>query len=157
MLQPVRAPEEWAGRAAAAAAEVQPDGDTGPRITFSSPLVGPAARAAEKRADRVIHGVVIPHKPDEPDNCCMSGCGICVWDLYREDVESWQKQRLEARDKLLAKQVSLPQDLADLGDILRDPIAELGPALQQFIRLEKTLRERREGIREVDLPSQKSP
>lgn len=32
-------------------------------------------------------------KPQEPDNCCMSGCVNCVWDAYREEVEEWAKAR----------------------------------------------------------------
>ena len=37
----------------------------------------------------MIAGVVVPPKPDEPDNCCMSGCVNCVWDAFRDDLEEW--------------------------------------------------------------------
>jgi len=36
-----------------------------------------------------INGVPIPPRPEEPDNCCMSGCVHCVWDDYRNEVEGW--------------------------------------------------------------------
>lgn len=28
-------------------------------------------------------------RPIEPDNCCMSGCAVCVWDTYYEEIEEW--------------------------------------------------------------------
>src|SRR5271154_1625607 len=46
---------------------------------------------------RTINGVPIPPRPSEPDNCCMSGCVHCVWDDYRDDVESWATRLHEAQ------------------------------------------------------------
>lgn len=48
---------------------------------------------------RTINGVPIPPRPAEPDNCCMSGCVHCVWDDYRDDVESWANRLKEAQAK----------------------------------------------------------
>ena len=31
----------------------------------------------------------MPPRPEEPDNCCMSGCVNCVYDRYREELEEW--------------------------------------------------------------------
>jgi hypothetical protein len=50
-----------------------------------------------------IGGILVPPKPTEPDNCCMSGCVNCVWDVYREDLEEWAAKAGEARQKLLAQ------------------------------------------------------
>ncbi|KAI0544942.1 oxidoreductase-like protein [Xylaria curta] len=64
------------------------------RIIFGSRLAGPA----EQRADRLqairersvrVAGILVPPRPEEPDNCCMSGCVDCVWDRYRDDMEEW--------------------------------------------------------------------
>lgn len=41
-------------------------------------------------------GVWVPPKPDEPDNCCMSGCVNCVWDRFGEELEEWAAKRKEA-------------------------------------------------------------
>lgn len=66
-----------------------------------SPLTGPekdARRAKEIEAQsRMIAGVMVPPKPEEPDNCCMSGCVNCVWDTYGEEVEVWSTRKREAR------------------------------------------------------------
>lgn len=47
-----------------------------------------------------IAGIEVPAKPPEPDNCCMSGCINCVWELYRDDINIWNKKRKEAAHKL---------------------------------------------------------
>jgi len=61
-------------------------------------------RAAERdRKSTYIAGVLVPPRPEEPDNCCMSGCVHCVWDVYREDVELWASQADEARRALAAQ------------------------------------------------------
>lgn len=48
---------------------------------------------------KTVNGVTIPPRPSEPDNCCMSGCAHCVWDDYRDDMESWLERIEEAKAK----------------------------------------------------------
>lgn len=48
---------------------------------------------------RTINGVPVPPRPEEPDNCCMSGCAHCVWDDYRDDVEAWATRLHDAQAK----------------------------------------------------------
>lgn len=43
---------------------------------------------------------MVPDKPPEPDNCCMSGCINCVWELYRDDIKEWNDKRREAAMKV---------------------------------------------------------
>lgn len=52
---------------------------------------------------RLIAGVSVPQRPIEPDNCCMSGCINCVWELFNEDMEEWKHKRTEAAKALMAK------------------------------------------------------
>ena len=42
---------------------------------------------------RKIAGIDVPEKPKEPNNCCMSGCTNCVWELYNDDIRYWKRQR----------------------------------------------------------------
>lgn len=59
---------------------------------------------------RIIAGVTVPDKPNEPDNCCMSGCINCVWELFNEDIKDWNDKRQEAAIKLHEKGGIWPED-----------------------------------------------
>ncbi|KAK9459619.1 oxidoreductase-like protein [Lipomyces oligophaga] len=71
-------------------------------VVFGSRLAGPERRKALESTYRDLLGVKVPPRPTEPDNCCMSGCVNCVWELYREDFEFWQEKRKQAMDLLVA-------------------------------------------------------
>ena len=74
------------------------------RIVFGSRLAGPGERRSEiEAASTNIAGIVVPPKPTEPDNCCMSGCVNCVWDMYRDELEEWASASAQAREKLQAQ------------------------------------------------------
>jgi hypothetical protein len=34
----------------------------------------------------------VPPLPPEPDDCCHSGCAICVFDLYHDALERYEEQ-----------------------------------------------------------------
>ena len=71
------------------------------RVIFGSRLAGPAQRREEiERQSTKIAGVLVPPRPEEPDNCCMSGCVSCVWDRYRDEMEEWAAKTTEARRRL---------------------------------------------------------
>ena len=73
------------------------------RVIFGSRLAGPARRREEiERQSTKIAGVLVPPRPEEPDNCCMSGCVSCVWDRYRDEIEEWAAKTTEARKRLLS-------------------------------------------------------
>ena len=77
------------------------------RVVFGSRLAGPVERReALDRASQMVAGVLVPPKPAEPDNCCMSGCVNCVWDLYRDEMEEWAAKSAEARQKMTAQRTS---------------------------------------------------
>ncbi|KAK3332285.1 oxidoreductase-like protein [Cercophora scortea] len=79
------------------------------RIVFGSSLAGPAERAerlaAIRTRSRLVAGVLVPPRPDEPDNCCMSGCVDCVWDRYRDEMEAWAAAEAEVERRLGAEGV----------------------------------------------------
>ena len=33
--------------------------------------------------------------PPEPGECCGGGCARCVFDMYEEDLERWERQVAE--------------------------------------------------------------
>src|SRR5262249_55514595 len=72
------------------------------RIVFGSRLAGPAERRAELERKSVnVAGIMVPPRPEEPDNCCMSGCVNCVWDRYRDELEEWAEKSAAARERVL--------------------------------------------------------
>ncbi|KAK5633291.1 hypothetical protein RRF57_009005 [Xylaria bambusicola] len=77
------------------------------RIIFGSRLAGPAERADRLQSIRdrstLIAGVLVPPRPEEPDNCCMSGCVNCVWDRYGEELEEWAAASARAEQAAAAQ------------------------------------------------------
>lgn len=83
------------------------------QVIFGSRLPDPVGRRAElDRNSTRIAGVLVPPKPEEPDNCCMSGCVNCVWDRYREEFEDWAEKNAEAQTRLARQR----RDAAALSD-----------------------------------------
>ncbi|KAF2971683.1 hypothetical protein GQX73_g1861 [Xylaria multiplex] len=78
------------------------------RIIFGSRLAGPAERADRLQSIRdrstLVAGVLVPPRPEEPDNCCMSGCVNCVWDRYGEELEQWAAASAQAEEALKSEQ-----------------------------------------------------
>lgn len=72
-------------------------------VVFGTRLAGPGRSSRYKPGTssswRTVNGVPIPPRPDEPDNCCMSGCVHCVWDDFRDEMEEWAELLAQAKAK----------------------------------------------------------
>ncbi|KAL4902852.1 hypothetical protein BDW74DRAFT_157738 [Aspergillus multicolor] len=70
-------------------------------IVFGTRLAGPGRssryNSGSNAAWKTVNGVPIPPRPEEPDNCCMSGCVHCVWDDYRDEMEEWAALLAQAK------------------------------------------------------------
>ena len=129
------------------------------RVVFGSRLAGPAERRRTIEAkSRMIAGVLVPPRPQEPDNCCMSGCVNCVWDLYRDDLEEWASKSADARRRsMMAQGQALGGSMDENGGGSETGWASPGPDLlagipvgiREFMKNEKILKERhrKEGTR----------
>ncbi|GFR48648.1 hypothetical protein Agub_g10602, partial [Astrephomene gubernaculifera] len=79
-----------------------------------------------------LRSITLPRKPTEPgpEDCCQSGCNICVWDQYADALEKW-KERVS---KLEAKESG-----KSLGKTFMPPTPPKNVGLVAFEELEKQL------------------
>ncbi|KAF9975769.1 hypothetical protein BGZ73_000440 [Actinomortierella ambigua] len=66
-------------------------------------------------ADFYIHqGFKIPIKPTPPgsEDCCMSGCAVCVYDVYEEDRQIYKERLANVLKQMEDAGVSPPPELA---------------------------------------------
>ncbi|OSD08206.1 hypothetical protein PYCCODRAFT_1402464 [Trametes coccinea BRFM310] len=101
-----------------------------------------------RKQQRIFKGFVIPDPPKPPadDECCMSGCAVCVYDLYDEARHDY----IQAVDNIRANldKMGVPEDEWP-PDIRRkqpppEPSARPDVILSAFEQLEKQLREKKE-------------
>ncbi|KAJ8453468.1 hypothetical protein ONZ45_g19704 [Pleurotus djamor] len=125
-----------------------------------------------KAPGQMFRGFLIPEKPSppEPDECCMSGCAVCVHDLYEESLEAY-KESISALRTSLTK-LDIPED--EWPQNIRSVQGQATPkpnavALNAFEELERSLKAKKSqaasgdgqpnqrlGIRRKDLPDLKS-
>ncbi|KAL2836532.1 oxidoreductase-like protein [Aspergillus pseudoustus] len=81
-------------------------------IVFGTRLAGPGRSSrydpGSNATWKTVNGVPIPPRPEEPDNCCMSGCVHCVWDDYRDEMEEWAALLAQAKAKGPSKKSVIP-------------------------------------------------
>ncbi|KAL3460547.1 oxidoreductase-like protein [Aspergillus heterothallicus] len=81
-------------------------------IVFGTRLAGPGRSSRYDPGSaatwKTVNGVPIPPRPEEPDNCCMSGCVHCVWDDYRDEMEEWAALLAQAKAKGPSKKSVIP-------------------------------------------------
>ena len=104
-----------------------------PRVIFGSRLVGPAVRRQEGWARE---------RPEEPDNCCMSGCVNCVWDAYREEVEAWAARRRQREGESADARGVGERDEAQTVSRGEELFQGVPVGIREFMALEKRLKER---------------
>ncbi|KAJ2024950.1 hypothetical protein IWW57_003551 [Coemansia sp. S610] len=78
----------------------------------------------------------LPPKPEPPsnDDCCLSGCEFCVWDLYDDDMREYQKQAGVIRDAFEALGKPVPTCIRP--ESLRDAV---DPTMRAFLDLEREM------------------
>lgn len=79
-------------------------------------------------------------KPAAPgsEDCCMSGCAVCVWDLYQDSFEEYKSQRSflkAAKEELRSTSKTAINDEED-----DDQAEEIDPSIKAFRDMERALK-----------------
>ncbi|KAI0765345.1 hypothetical protein C8Q74DRAFT_1318736 [Fomes fomentarius] len=106
-----------------------------------------ASTSTGKSTRRIFRGFVIPNAPKPPaeDECCMSGCAVCVYDLYDEA----RKDYIQALDNLRSNldELNIPESEWPV-DIRPDrqggPVTKPNVTLSAFEQLEQALKAKKE-------------
>ncbi|KAJ1833297.1 hypothetical protein LPJ63_002853 [Coemansia sp. RSA 2711] len=107
------------------------------RSSLRRPYSTRAPKSGEPDIDAMMR--TLPPKPEPPgkDDCCMSGCEYCVWDLYDEDMREYQKHATAIREALEARGRPVPQHLRP--ESLRDSV---DPSMRAFLDMEREMAQR---------------
>jgi len=105
-----------------------------------------SSTAKPREANRYFQGLEIPQepKPPESDECCMSGCAVCVYDLYEESLAAYIESL--AAFKLALTSAGIPEE-AWPHSVRASATAEPKKpvTLSAFEELERSLKTKREG------------
>ncbi|KAI0336736.1 hypothetical protein GY45DRAFT_1315365 [Cubamyces sp. BRFM 1775] len=112
-----------------------------------------ASTHAGMKTQRIFKGFVIPVPPKPPadDECCMSNCAVCVYDLYdeaRQDyVQALDKLRLNLEKKGVPES-EWPSDIRRKQSSPQPVAAQRDVALSAFEQFERALKEKKERERQ---------
>ncbi|KAF8438867.1 hypothetical protein L210DRAFT_3403529 [Boletus edulis BED1] len=130
-------------------------------VLFQSSQIADGARTS--KPPDTIAGFVIPQEPHAPadDECCMSGCAVCVYDLYEEALTAYKDSVITLRTALAARhmpETEWPAHIrtgkathADSSHATADKTK--GAVLDAFEEMERALKEKREKRTAVEAES----
>ncbi|CDS11151.1 hypothetical protein LRAMOSA03414 [Lichtheimia ramosa] len=113
-----------------------------PTQDLSSPAL-PTPPPAPPKQHVTLKGksIELPEKPPPPDTCCMSGCAVCVWDLYEEDMQEYQAKKQEIRDMFEEAGEPLPASLKRSNkSVIEEMEDEMDPTMKAFRAMERKLK-----------------
>jgi len=63
-----------------------------PNIRVQSATNSSRSSSSSRNSSQMFHGLLVPQEPKPPasDECCMSGCAVCVYDLYDESLQTYK-------------------------------------------------------------------
>ncbi|TIA90314.1 hypothetical protein E3P99_01620 [Wallemia hederae] len=114
--------------------------------------------------DTLIEGVRIPSKPSPPapEECCMSGCVNCTYDIYADDLASYLAIAPKAASQLELKGVDVarwPDDLKGFAGSTTSKsqseaeleaekaadtlVSGLDPTMRAFLEMERNLKKKK--------------
>ncbi|KAH9852445.1 oxidoreductase-like protein [Lenzites betulinus] len=105
-----------------------------------------------QKTQRIFKGYVIPSPPKPPaeDECCMSGCAVCVYDLYDEARQDYMQALDKLRANLAQMGVSEDEWPSDIKrkDRSSEPPKRSDVILSAFEQFELALKQKKERERQ---------
>ncbi|KAF9903954.1 hypothetical protein EC991_003172 [Linnemannia zychae] len=116
---------------------------------IGSTLSAPAAESTD------YHGFRIPVKPSPPgaEDCCMSGCAHCIYDIYEEDRQEYKSRLAKVLDEISKAGLPPPphistkaggqgDDASSASGTLStdDDDDDMDPGMKAFLELERKLK-----------------
>ncbi|KAG0163992.1 hypothetical protein DFQ28_011098 [Apophysomyces sp. BC1034] len=106
------------------------------------PVLQPSPQPVASQNTVMLLGeaIKLPEKPEAPDNCCMSGCVHCVWDLYQEEMEEYQAQKTALRQRFEKAGQPVPKQLVLRKSAAEQVQEEMDPGMRAFLAMEKQMK-----------------
>ncbi|KAF7343845.1 hypothetical protein MSAN_01965800 [Mycena sanguinolenta] len=105
-----------------------------------------------------FRGMKIPQQPKPPqsDECCMSGCAICVYDLYEESLSAYNDS--VAAFRLTLTSAGIPEESWPKSVRPGDTAARAKPVtMSAFEELERSLKAKRDALPQPVRPVNRMP
>ncbi|KAI8340928.1 oxidoreductase-like protein [Chlamydoabsidia padenii] len=121
--------------------DATPIGDAPAETTTTDQTTPPVTSFVWLRNEKIP----VPTKPPPPENCCMSGCAYCVYDIYQEDMETYKQQMIDLRQRFDNAGVDIPDALmtkkmkSSTSDPQPDDDDDMDPTMKAFLEMEKKL------------------
>ncbi|KAG0374668.1 hypothetical protein BGX24_010104 [Mortierella sp. AD032] len=112
--------------------------------TFTTGTGSTLSAASAESTD--YHGFAIPVKPSPPgaEDCCMSGCAHCIYDIYEEDRQEYKTKLAKVLDEITQAGLPPPPNIntkAAKGDgATKDEEDDMDPGMKAFLELERKLK-----------------
>ncbi|GLB38963.1 putative oxidoreductase-like protein, N-terminal [Lyophyllum shimeji] len=133
---------------------------------LATPAVANAVTTAPERRPETFHGLVIPKEPEPPrdDECCMSNCAVCVYDLYEESLEAYRKAVADLRTKLVAlgiPEVEWPKNIRSStvkkAENRRDVVQNAFEEMERALKRKREMQQKQEAAADAKAASPPDP
>ncbi|KAI1319379.1 hypothetical protein EDD11_004245 [Mortierella claussenii] len=113
--------------------------------TFTTGSVSSLSKSAAEST--LYHGFRIPVKPTPPgaEDCCMSGCAHCIYDMYEEDRQDYKTKLAKVLKDIKKAGLPPPPNIVtsgsgDGGDEDKGADDDMDPGMKAFLELERKLK-----------------
>jgi len=99
-----------------------------------------------QRPTLTFRGFVVPEepRPPEPDECCMSGCAICVHDLYQDSLATYHESVASLRSSLAGLDIPESEWPSNIQTSAVGSAARKDVVMDVFAEMERNLRQKRQ-------------